>query len=53
MKSTYQPRQQLDARELILDADFEALSISESTMLEIARQWAAQVSSWLGMNPQT
>ncbi len=53
MKSTYQPSRQLDARDLILDADFESLSVSESTMLELARQWTEQVSLWLGLKPQT
>ncbi len=45
--------EQLDARQLILDADFETLAVSDSTMLELARQWTAQVASGSIHRPST
>lgn len=43
-------QQPVDARQLILDADFDLLMVPESTVERIARQWAAHVGTWLGMN---
>ena len=47
MKYAQHQSQQLDARQLILDADFDTLALSESTVAEMARHWTDQVSSWL------
>jgi len=48
----HRPHQQHDARELILDADFDPLMIPESTVLELARHWTAQIGAWLGRQPE-
>lgn len=40
-----------DARQLILDADFDPLMIPESTVIELARHWTAQIGEWLGLQP--
>jgi hypothetical protein len=48
MYLAHQTMQQLDARQLMLDADLDALSVSDSTLVEMARQWAIQVGTWLG-----
>ena len=51
MKPAFRHEKQLDARQLILDADFDVLSsLPEATVVELARQWTAQVGSWLGIS---
>ena len=53
MVSVPHPSQHIDARQLILDADFDNLAVSEPTMLEVARQWTVQVSTWLSGHEQS